>query len=105
MVLRRNFVKWKTVGIPVERIAARCAARIITVSEAIRASALQHRIATPRNLSRFHNGIADSPHRAKPGERQLPRIVMVARFGEQKAQELLIEAVRKSGGPFVCCWW
>jgi glycosyltransferase involved in cell wall biosynthesis len=92
--------KWKTVGIPVERIAARCAARIITVSEANRASALHHRIATPAKFVTVHNGIADSPHRAKPAEAAVPRIVMVARFSEQKAQGLLIEAVAQIRTPF-----
>lgn len=92
--------KWKTVGIPVERIAARCAARIITVSEANRASALHHRISTPAKFVTVHNGIADSPHRAKPGEKTVPRISMVARFSEQKAQGLLIEAVAQIRVPF-----
>jgi glycosyltransferase involved in cell wall biosynthesis len=92
--------KWKMVGIPVERIAARCAARIITVSEANRASALSHRIASPKKFVTVHNGIADSPHRAKPGEKAVPRIVMVARFSEQKAQGLLIEAVAQIRMPF-----
>jgi glycosyltransferase involved in cell wall biosynthesis len=92
--------KWKTVGIPVERIAARCAARIITVSEANRASALHHRIASPGKFVTVHNGIADSPHRAKPGEAEVPQIVMVARFSEQKAQALLIEAVAQIRTPF-----
>jgi glycosyltransferase involved in cell wall biosynthesis len=92
--------KWKTVGIPVERIAARCAARIITVSEANRASALRHRIATPAKFVTVHNVIADSPHRATPAEAAVPRIVMVARFSEQKAQGLLIEAVAQIRAPF-----
>ncbi len=92
--------KWKTVGIPLERIAARCATGIITVSEANRALALSHRIARPEKLVTIHNGIADSLHRAKPGEKALPRIVMVARFSEQKAQGLLIEAVAQIRTPF-----
>jgi glycosyltransferase involved in cell wall biosynthesis len=92
--------KWKAVGIPVERLAALCAARIITVSEANRASALHHRIASPAKFVTIHNGIADSPHRAKPAEKAVPRIVMVARFSEQKAQGLLIEAVAQIRTPF-----
>jgi len=92
--------KWKAVGIPVERIAARCAAQIITVSEANRALAVHQRIAAPEKLVTVHNGIADSPHRADPGENALPRIVMVARFSEQKAQGLLIDAVAQIRAPF-----
>ncbi len=92
--------KWKTIGIPVERIAARCAAQIITVSEANRALAVRHRIAAPEKFVTVHNGIADSPHRANAGENVVPRIVMVARFSEQKAQSLLIEAVAQIRAPF-----
>jgi glycosyltransferase involved in cell wall biosynthesis len=92
--------KWKTVGIPVERIAARCAARIITVSEANRALALSHRIADAEKFVTVHNGIADSRHRATPGEKALPRIVMVARFSEQKAQGMMMEAVAQISTPF-----
>jgi glycosyltransferase involved in cell wall biosynthesis len=92
--------KWKTVGIPVERITARCASRIITVSEANRDLALRHRIADPEKFVTVHNGIADSPYRATPGDAAVPRIVMVARFSEQKAQGLLIEAVAQMRTPF-----
>ncbi|HEY6390641.1 MAG TPA: glycosyltransferase family 4 protein [Bryobacteraceae bacterium] len=92
--------KWKAVGMPVERIAARCAARIITVSEANRTLAVRHRIAAPGKFVTVHNGIADSPHRANPGERAAPQIVMVARFSEQKAQALLIDAVALIRAPF-----
>ncbi len=92
--------KWKAVGIPAERIAARCAEQIITVSEANRELAMHHRIAAPDKFVTVHNGIADSPRQANPGEKSLPRIVMVARFSEQKAQGLLIDAVAQIRAPF-----
>jgi glycosyltransferase involved in cell wall biosynthesis len=94
--------KWKAVGIPLERIAARCASRIITVSDANRALAVDHHIAGPDKFITVHNGIADCPHRAQPGNvaGEAPRIVMVARFSEQKAQSLLIDAVAGIRQPF-----
>jgi glycosyltransferase involved in cell wall biosynthesis len=92
--------KWKTVGIPVERIAAQCASQIITVSDANRTLAMRHGIASAEKFVTVHNGIADSPHRASAGENVVPRIVMVARFSEQKAQSLLVEAVAQIRTPF-----
>ncbi len=97
-------LKWKLVGIPLERLAARCASRIITVSDANRGLALNHHVAGPAKFVTVHNGIADCPHRAQPGsvevQGEAPRIVMVARFSEQKAQSLLIDAVAGIRKPF-----
>ncbi|MGA2183678.1 MAG: glycosyltransferase family 4 protein [Bryobacteraceae bacterium] len=92
--------KWKAVGIPLEWMAARCASRIITVSDANRTLALRHHITGPEKLVTVHNGIADCPHRARPASGAPPRIVMVARFSEQKAQSLLIDAVAGIRQPF-----
>lgn len=92
--------KWKMVGTPLERLAARCASRIITVSDANRALALRHRVAGPDKFITVHNGIADCPYRAEPGAGAVPRIVMVARFSQQKAQSLLIDAVAAIRQPF-----
>ena len=91
---------WKAVGTPLERLAATCSSRIITVSEANRGLALRHQVAQPEKLVTVHNGIEDTSFRAKPGECTVPRIVMVARFSEQKAQSLLIEAVAGIRQPF-----
>jgi glycosyltransferase involved in cell wall biosynthesis len=92
--------KWKLAGIPIERVAARIAGQIITVSEANRSLAIERRIAPPNKFTTVHNGISDSPHRAKPASADVPRIVMVARFSEQKAQSLLVEAVGGIRTPF-----
>jgi glycosyltransferase involved in cell wall biosynthesis len=92
--------KWKAVGIPLERMAARCSSRIITVSDANRALALEHHVARPEKFVTVHNGIADCQDRAEPGSEAIPRIVMVARFSDQKAQSLLIDAVAGIRQPF-----
>jgi len=92
--------KWKLAGIPLERLAARFAGQIITVSEANRAAALHRRIARADKLVTVHNGISDSVHRARPADGDVPRIVMVARFGQQKAQSLLVEALKGIEAPF-----
>lgn len=92
--------KWKLVGIPLERIAARCASRIITVSDANRRLALDHSIGGPEKFITVHNGIADCAFRAQPGSGNVPRVVMVARFSEQKAQSLLIDAAAGIRPPF-----
>ena len=92
--------RWKAADTPFERLAAHCATRIITVSESNRRLALDREIAPPDKLITVHNGIADCAHRAKPGEGGVPRIVMVARFAEQKAQSLLVDAVAGVRQPF-----
>jgi len=104
--------KWKGIGIPLERLAARCSARILTVSDSNRDLALRHRIAPPAKFTTVHNGIEDSRHRLRVEEplptghgsefrtATVPRIIMVARFSPQKAQGLLLDAVRDIETPF-----
>jgi glycosyltransferase involved in cell wall biosynthesis len=48
----------------------------------------------------IHNGVEDHPLRARPAERAIPRIVMLARFAPQKAQSLLVKAVEGINQPF-----
>ena len=93
-------LKWKLVGLPVERFAARCCQRIITVSEANRQLAIRQRVAPQNHFVTVHNGVADCAPRALHGPTDIPRIVMVARFSEQKAQSLLVEAVSAIRMPF-----
>ena len=93
--------KWKAVGIPSERLAARWSSRIINVSEANRQLALRYSVGSADGLVTIHNGIADGPDRADPGRGGVPRIVMVARFAAQKNHGLLIEAAAGLGDlPF-----
>lgn len=78
----------------VERFTARFARRIITVSEYDRRLAMHHRVAMPHKLVTVHNGVLDVPAalRASPG-RSPVRLVMVARFEEQKDHATLFRAL------------
>jgi len=91
---------WKLVGTPLERLAGRWCGKIINVSDANRELALHKRIHDPAKHVTIHNGIADSSLRARPDADATPRIIMLARFAPQKAQSLLIEAVRGIDKPF-----
>ncbi|MFN7919155.1 MAG: glycosyltransferase family 4 protein [Bryobacteraceae bacterium] len=93
--------KWKAIGIPTERLAARWTSRIINVSEANRRLALAHRVGAPGLHVTIHNGIEDSPLRATPGEDSAePRVIMVARFAAQKNHRLLLDAAASLARPF-----
>ncbi len=91
---------WKTIGIPLERLAARSCAQVLTVSGSNGDLALRNRIGTMEKFATVHNGIGDCPHRAKHWDTDEPRIVMVARFSTQKAQAQLVEAVSGIETPF-----
>jgi len=84
--------KQQAVALPLERIAGMWS-RIITVSENNRRLALEQRVARERRLTTIWNGIPDSPLRADPGGEGRVRILMVARFAEQKDQMLLLRAL------------
>ncbi|HEY3740744.1 MAG TPA: glycosyltransferase family 4 protein [Bryobacteraceae bacterium] len=87
--------QWRLAGTPLERLAARWCGRMISVSDANRTLALNNGVAGPEKHVTIHNGIADHAMRAQPEENAaVPRIIMVARFAPQKAQALLVEAVR-----------
>ena len=79
-----------------ERLAAPLAHRIITVSERDRDLALRHGIARSDALVAIHNGMPDVEHalRAAPGAAP-PRMVMVARFEEQKDHPALFRALAR----------
>ena len=85
--------KWRAVGIPAERLAGLCSAAIINVSDANRRLAMDHGISDQKRMVTIRNGIPDSPLRSRPGGSGIPHIVMVARFVEQKDQDLLLNAI------------
>lgn len=91
---------WKVVGTPSERLAAKWAEKIITVSESNRLLALSQRIAEAEKIVTVHNGIPDDLQRARPGRLGVPRIVMIARFAPQKNQIQLLEALAGLEEPF-----
>lgn len=82
------FYRW------VEKAAAPLGPRIITVSEYDRSLALEHRIAPPSKLVAVHNGMPEvgAKYRATPQGSPV-RLVMVARFQEQKDHETLFRAL------------
>lgn len=92
--------KWKAIGIPLERLAARWSGAIINVSDANRQLALKNGIAPAGKLITIHNGIPDTTRRAVPGRAGIPTIVMIARFAPQKAQADLLRAVQGIEEPF-----
>lgn len=84
----------KTIFKAIERITSPLAAKVICVSEYDRKIALRAGIKANR-LVTIHNGVPDIEPalRATPSSNGPVRVVMVARFAEQKDQELLITAV------------
>lgn len=92
--------KWKLIGTPIERLAARWSSAIINVSEANRQLALQRGVRSGGAMLTVHNGIADTAHRASVGGCDAPAVVMVARFAPQKAQAALLEAASGIDLPF-----
>ena len=84
--------KQKFIALPLERLAG-LGSRIITVSESNRLLALSRGVAGERSMTTVWNGIPDTPRRADPGFSGRVRILMVARFAEQKDQALLLRAL------------
>ena len=95
-----NSLKWKVVGIPGERVAARWTKRIINVSDANRRLAIEKRVGSAEKLVTIHNGIADDGTRARPELADPVRLVMVARFSSQKDHMTLVRALAAISAPF-----
>lgn len=78
----------------IERCLAPLATRIITVSEQERQLGLSRRVGTSAKTVCIHNGVTEIPAKSNRYDDHAvghaPRIVMVARFEEQKDQELLL---------------
>lgn len=89
----------RAVGIVAEATMALPSAQIINVSTANRDLALRYHIARRHKLQVIHNGVADCPERAQPERGTEPRVVMVARFAEQKDQTLLVRAFARAHAP------
>ncbi len=77
----------------VERMAARWATKIICVSEYDRKLALKYSVGLPEQLVTIHNGIPvleDTEVRRLDNDNKV-KMIMVARFSEQKDQQLLLK--------------
>jgi len=82
-----------------ERLMSGYADRIITVSEYDRRLALKCRVATDAKLVTVHNGIPSRIAKEPVTVIGKPvRLIMVARFDEQKDQSLLIQALSRVEG-------
>ncbi len=90
----------KATVLPLEYLAGALSQHIITVSESNRALALRWNIGSPKSLVTVWNGVKDTAWRANPGRHTAPRIVMVARFAEQKDHLTLVRAVAGIREPY-----
>jgi glycosyltransferase involved in cell wall biosynthesis len=78
----------------IERLLAPMASRIITVCEQERQFGLERGVGKATRTICIHNGVVDlGDRRDAPTERQANSILMVARFEEQKDQQLLLRAM------------
>lgn len=78
-----------------EQLAARWVAKIICVSEYDRQLAIQNNVGHSTQLVTIHNGVADIASEYRPRSCGLDpvRLIMVARFSEQKDHGLLLQAL------------
>jgi glycosyltransferase involved in cell wall biosynthesis len=93
-------LKWRALGLPGERVAARWTKRIITVSDANRRMALERRVGSAEKLVTVHNGIRDDENRADPASGSPVTLVMVARFSSQKDHATLLSALAGIHSPY-----
>ena len=82
----------RALALAVEAAVAPLSARIICVSESDRQLALSLRVGTKSSLVTVRYGLAPDDLRARPSD-EPPRLLMVARFNEQKDQATLLRAV------------
>tara|TARA_R110000787_G_scaffold20281_37_gene60512 strand:- start:10649 stop:11800 length:1152 start_codon:yes stop_codon:yes gene_type:complete len=89
-ISRLKATVWRTI----EQMVGRLAGRIVTVSEFDRRLALQARIAAPERIIAIHNGMPDvGPELIADAGSEAPKLVMVARFEEQKDHRTLLLAL------------
>lgn len=87
-----------------ERVAARWAEKIICVSEHDRQLAIKYGVGKTNQLLTIHNGVPliTDDLLASPGESSPVRLIMVARFSDQKDHSLLIKAVSELNTKASC---
>ncbi len=83
----------KAMAVPLEAMAGRITARFVVVSAADREVGLRYRVARDAQVRIVHNGVVDSPLRARPDGPETPVLTMVARMAAPKDHLLLLRAL------------
>ena len=83
-----------------EKLAASLEKKIICVSESDRQLAIQLGVGNQNSLVTIHYGIKDIATAVANPSLQPPRLIMVARFNEQKDQATLLKAISCLSSPF-----
>lgn len=89
------------IAVPLERLAARLANGVISVSAYDDRRAEAVGIRGPRAV--VPNGLTDVPERARPGDThpdEAPVVAMVSRFAPPKRQDLVVEALARIDAPW-----
>lgn len=89
----------RLISIPLERLAA-ATGKIITVSEANTALAVENSISPKSAFTLIWNGVPDAVARATPGTRHKLILITAARFAPQKDHLLLLEALTTVEGDW-----
>lgn len=85
----------RQIALITEKIGAKLGDRVICVSESDRNLALNLGIGTPEELVTIRYGIENKPLPLANLSQDPPRLIMVARFNEQKDQATLLQAIAK----------
>lgn len=83
----------RIIALVTEKLFALLTTKLICVSESDRHLAIRHGVGTQNSLITIHNGIANIPVPTANPSQQPPRLIMVARFNEQKDQSTLLKAI------------
>ncbi len=87
----------RTISLLSEKSAALLAGKLICVSESDRQLALRYGVGNSQSLVTISYGIKNNPVPIAAPSQQPPRLIMVARFNEQKDQKTLLKAISQLG--------
>lgn len=90
----------KALAIPLEAAMGRLTRRFIVVSEADREIAVRYHVARADQLRIVHNGVRDTPERARHGFAAVPVVAMVARMADPKQHTMLLRAIAGVDAPW-----
>ena len=91
----------RIIALIVEKLLASLTTKLICVSESDHYLAISHGVGTQNSLVTIHYGIANIPvPTANPSQQPL-RLIMVARFNEQKDQSTLLKAIAQLHNPSI----